>query len=476
MAMTGPTAAGSARRLSAARGVSAQTQARIEAGLMSGRLPWQVTVYLFCVVIPIWFNAGPLLMSTLRLFLMVMIIPVVIRLLTGAYGRVIITDWLFVAHTLWMAVALGVMSPEAVVTQVGSVGMEFLGGYAIGRAYVRTPEVFLALCRALALIVLCLAPFAVYEAQTGRPLILESIARFPGLRGFEIVTTDKRLGLERVQGTFAHPIHFGLFCSVVFSLSAVALKGVVSNTKRWLTAALIAGVGFLGLSSGAWLAIILQIGLLVWATAFQKVSWRWWLLIGLFALAYVLIDILSSRTPIRVFMSYATFSAHTAYWRGLIFEWGLANVIGSAAKGIPASPLFGIGLRDWIRPTYMISGSMDNFWLVMAVRYGLPGFFLIAIGFTTLVIRTAMRNFSGDVILGQIRLAWVFTFVGLTFTLSTVHVWGNLYSFIFFMFGAGAWLLTVVPNKIIPSESQDTKPETPTRTMYTRFPNKIRSN
>jgi hypothetical protein len=394
----------------------------------------------------------------------------------GAYGRVIITDWLFVAHTLWMAVALGVNSPEAVVTQVGSVGMEFLGGYAIGRAYIRTPEVFLALCRTLALIVLCLTPFALYEAQTGRPLILESIARLPGLRGFEIVTTDKRLGLERVQGTFAHPIHFGLFCSVVFSLSAVALKGVVSNTKRWLTAVLVAGVGFLGLSSGAWLAIILQIGLLVWATVFQKVSWRWWLLIGLFALAYVLIDILSSRTPIRVFMSYATFSAHTAYWRGLIFEWGLANVIGSAAKGIPASPLFGIGLRDWIRPTYMNSGSMDNFWLVMAVRYGLPGFFFIAIGFTTLLIRTATRNFSGDVILGQIRLAWVFTFVGLTFTLSTVHVWGNLYSFVFFMFGAGAWLLTVVPNPVRPAESQNTKLEAPTRTMYTRFPNKIRSN
>ena len=364
-----------------------------------------------------------------------------IRLLAGAYGRVILTDLLFVAHTLWMAVALGVNSPEAVVTQFGSVGMEFLGGYAIGRAYVRTPEVFLALCRALALIVLCLTPFAIYEAQTGRPLIVEYIARLPGINSVGIVTTEGRLGLERVQGPFAHPIHFGLFCSVAFSLTAVALKGVVSNTRRWATAVVVAGVGFLGLSSGAWLAILLQIGLIFWATVFARVRWRWWLLVGLFALAYILIDILSNRTPLRVFMSYATFSPHTAYWRGLIFEWGIANVLGSAEKGIPASPIFGIGMRDWVRPSYMNSGSMDNFWLVMAVRFGVPGFLFIAVGYALVIAQVMRRDFTADSVLSQIRRGWVFTFLGLTFTLCTVHVWTSLYSFVFFLFGAGVWLI-----------------------------------
>lgn len=228
----GTVVVGSTSRGMPTRGISAATQARIDAGLMSGRLPWPVAIYLLCVVVPIWFNAGPLLMSTLRLFLMVMIIPVMIRLLAGAYGRVILTDWLFVAHTLWMAVALAVKSPEFLVTQVGSVGMEFLGGYAIGRAYVRTPEVFLALCRALALIVLCLTPFAIYEARTGRPLIVEFIGKLPGINSVGIVSIDQRMGLERVQGPFAHPIHFGLFCSVAFSLTFVALKGVVSDTRR----------------------------------------------------------------------------------------------------------------------------------------------------------------------------------------------------------------------------------------------------
>ena len=67
MAMAGQMSAGSVRRPPAVRGVSVETQARLDAGLMSAKLPWQVTVYLLCVIIPIWFNAGPLLMSTLWL-------------------------------------------------------------------------------------------------------------------------------------------------------------------------------------------------------------------------------------------------------------------------------------------------------------------------------------------------------------------------------------------------------------------------
>jgi hypothetical protein len=435
---------------------------------MRGRLPVPVVLYLLCVVIPIWFNAGPLLMSTLRLFLLVMIVPVMIRLLMGAYGRVIVTDWLFVFHTAWMIVALGVTSPEYVVSQVGSVGMEFLGGYAIGRAYVRTPEVFLALCRALALIVFCLLPFAIYETQTGRPPIADWINSLPGIRSVEIVNTDRRLGLERVQGPFAHPIHFGLFCSVTFSLTFVALKGVVGNTRRWIIATIVAATGFLGLSSGAWLAIILQIALIAWATVFDRIRWRWWLLLGLFALAYVVIDIFSNRTPIRVFMSYATFSPHTAYWRSLIFEWGFANVIGRAADGIPASPLFGIGMNDWIRPAFMYTNSVDNFWLVQAMRYGIPGFLLLAIGYAIVIARVMRRDFTSDPVLAQIRRAWVFTLLGLTFTLCTVHVWGSVYSFIFFIFAAGIWLITAEPARsdAAAPATPDPRPSGPT---YSRF-------
>ena len=43
-------------------------------------------------------------------------------------------------------------------------------------------------------------------------------------------------------------------------------------------------------------------------------------------------------------------------------------------------PIFGTGFNDWERPSWM-GGSIDNFWFVCAVRYGIPGFLFMAAGF-----------------------------------------------------------------------------------------------
>ena len=57
------------------------------------------------------------------------------------------------------------------------------------------------------------------------------------------------------------------------------------------------------------------------------------------------------------------------------------------------------------------------------------------------VFLVMLRDFSGDIVLTHLRRGWVFTFLGLSFTLCTVHVWTAIYSFTFFMLGAGVWLI-----------------------------------
>jgi hypothetical protein len=377
---------------------------------------------------------------------------------------------------LWIFIALSVTFPAQVVTQIGSVGIEFIGGYLMGRAYIRTPQEFIRLCKVLVFLVLCSAPFALYETLTGRPIIVEMIRKIPGVTSVGMVAIEKRLGLERVQLTFAHPIHYGLFCSVVLSLCYVALNGVFSTTRRLLSSIVIILCGFLALSSGAFLAIVLQIFLISWTAIFARQPWRWWLLMGIFALGYVVIDLLSNRDPLSVFMSYATFSAHNAYWRSIIFTWGLKNIFGDVENNIPSAIWFGIGLNNWIRPWYMYSGSMDNFWLVNAVRYGVPGFLFLALGYAAAIFTIMRRNFDADLRLTYIRRAWVFTFLGLSFTLCTVHVWTNAYSFVFFMFGAGMWLIkqpvgeppkddTALPDQSVSASGRLTR-----RPRYSRFP------
>ncbi len=422
-----------------------------------------VSIYIFCVVVGVFFFVGPLYLNTLRVLLLVLVIPLWVKLMMGHFGRVIATDWLFFAYFAWTIPALAINNPEAVLQQTGSTGAEFVGGYLLGRAFVRTRGAFIALCRQLSLIVLIILPFGLLEVRTADPFIPDLIRKVPGLFSVPDVNIPGRMGLNRVQNAFSHPIHYGLFCSVVFSLNFIALKGKIGPVWRWISSALI-GLGcFMALSSGALLALVLQLGLIAWAFVFRKLAWRWWLLVALGVLAYVAVDLLSNRTPLRVFLSYATFSAHTAYWRSLIFEYGFQNALDN--------PLFGIGLNDWVRPDWMYGDSMDNFWLVVAVRFGFPAAIFIIAGYLIVLFKVIFRNMNADPELWHIRQAWVFSFVGLTFTLCTVHIWANIYSFVFFMFASGVWLIDE-PVRGERSEDDldaDAAKATKAATRFTRF-------
>lgn len=398
-----------------------------------GKLPLVVWLYLLAVVIPVGVSLGPLVLTGVRIVLIVMILPLMAQLFMGRFGKLFATDFLFIGHVLWTAVALVMNNPSQVVQQTGSVGMEFLGGYVLGRAYIRTREDFTALSKMLILFVLAMVPLALLEAVTGQVLIIDLLKKVPGMRTIAYSIQERRFGLDRVQMGFSHPIHFGLFCSITFSLCFVAMERTFGTARRWITGAIIAATGFLALSSGAILAIALQFGLILWSMMFAKIEKRWWILVGLFVLGYVVIDLLSNRKPIDVFMSYATFSAETAYWRAQIFEWGMKNVW--------ANPVFGIGLNDWVRPWYMYTNSVDNFWLLQAMRYGIPGFLTVTLGYVLILFHVMRRDLSTDPVLAVFRRAWVFTFLGLSFTLCTVHVWTSMYSFVFFMLGAGVWLI-----------------------------------
>lgn len=404
-----------------------------------------VLIYLLAALLPLQASVGGLHMTSLRVVLLIMVLPLLYRLLAGHYGRVNLIDVMFLLHVGWMTVALAVNNPAQVVSNAGSTSVEFLGGYLIGRAFIRSREDFLALLKFLGLVVLCLFPFAVVEALTGTPPLLNLLGQIPGMSTMRISGAGPRMGLSRVQLVFAHPIHSGLFFAMLLPLFFVGMKTVWGDTRRMMIATLAAASGFLALSSGALLAMVLQLGLIIWAWVFRRTERRWLILLGMAVLAYIVVDLLSNRKPIDVFMTHATFSAHNAYWRSIIFDWGVANVLGDAERGIVGSPIFGLGLNDWIRPSYMSSGSMDNFWLVTAVRYGVPGLTFLAIGYLIGIWRVMRRDFDADPVLWQFRRAWIFAFVGLSFTLCTVHVWHTMYSLVFFFFGTGMWMLTAEP-------------------------------
>lgn len=372
-------------------------------------------------------------MTALRLLLLVMIVPLGIRLFSGGLGKIYPTDWLLVLHALWSFVSIGINNPNRVVENAGAYSLELLGGYLIGRAYIRSPAAFYRLIRYVLIFAVLSLPFAIIESQTGRAVIIGLLESIPGIKTVAQVSIAPRLGMERSQVVFAHPIHYGLFCTSVLALTWIGMRGVASGAVRYAGGIAVLVAVFLSLSSGALLAALLQIGLIAWNAIFRNVERKWSILVGLFALAYIVVDLLSNRTPLRVFMSYATFSAHNAFYRAIIFEWGMINVWNN--------PIFGLGLRSWIRPSFMKSGSIDNFWLVAAVKFGLPGFLTLAGAYADAMWRIGRRRLVPGSALSDLRLAWMITFVGLAFTLATVHIWTSIFSYVFFLLGAGMWMI-----------------------------------
>lgn len=188
---------------------------------------------------------------------------------------------------------------------------------------------------------------------------------------------------------------------------------------------------FMSASGGPYVVLMMQGFVAAWERVLGAVQGRWAALFSLFLVAYVAIDLFSAKTPFHVFVNYFTFSKQSAYNRILIFDFGTAEVA--------RHPFFGIGLGEWQRPVWM-SDSMDNFWLVTAVRYGLPALFLLLALLIGLVWSVGQKKNLSPVV-RRARHAWAFTLFGITVAAATVHLWNALFVLFFFLLGSGAWLL-----------------------------------
>jgi hypothetical protein len=126
-------------------------------------------------------------------------------------------------------------------------------------------------------------------------------------------------------------------------------------------------------------------------------------------------------------LSLIVFSPNTAYNRYYIWIYGTDNVADN--------PFFGIGLNDWVRPRYM-GDSIDNYWLVIMMRYGLPALisYIVAIW---LVCRPLFRFRVRDKRLTAIRRGWLCGLAGLCVSAGTVHYWNAAYIYFNFYLGLG---------------------------------------
>lgn len=422
--------------------------------MTAGRTAWAlplVVLFLTVTLLPAQIEAGPIRLSLTAIMMLAAFLPLVGLLLAGRLGPVLPTDGLLTLHVLLAALALTVNSPDRAATAAGSHVLDTLAPYLLARAVVRTGADFTAVVLATGLAVICTLPFAVIEALTHRDVLLRLLEAIPNVTMPAETPVDLRLGLDRVQAGFGHPILYGIFCSLSVTLVLVGLKETLPTALRLTLAALVLLACFLSLSSGALLAVAVQFGLLAWNAMLRPFPWRWWALAGGLMLAYAALALVVQRPVLHLFLTHATFNPQNGFYRELILEWG--------TRSVAAHPWLGIGLQDWVRPSFMVSPTVDNFWLLTAMRYGLPALGALVLAYAVGLLQVARHDRPAD---ARLRLGWLVTMAGLGFSLLTVHVWGEAQSFIFFLFGAGMWMSRGAP-----------KTGRLASLPYTRFPSPI---
>ena len=384
-----------------------------------------ILIFVLTYIVPGRFFIADLAISMDRLILLVMFFPLLIKLLSGKVGKFNSLDIFISLYAFWIGLCLIVNHGLEKIPFAGITIVEAFGGYMLGRVLIRNAADYKMFFRYFFFFLLILFPAVIFEQMTRRLIINEFFDQiFPFV--YRYVDHEIRMGLNRVQATFEHPISFGLFCSI-----GVANYFYLYSSERMKSIAMMsftAFMTFMSLSSAPILSMIVQFGLILWD---KITNGKWIILIVFVAISYVIVDIISNRTPIEVFIQYATFNQNTAYNRIHIWNYGIQNVY--------MNPIFGLGLNDWER-IWWLHASMDNFWLVNAVRYGIPGFLFLAVGILQMNIQVARRknlNFEES----QCRLAYLVSGVGWYFTLSTVHIWSAMFVLFMFYVGAGAWML-----------------------------------
>lgn len=391
---------------------------------------WLAKLFVISVVLPYLFQLGPMLLSVHRLMLLGAIIPCLVMWLSGRAGKILIADIALLLMCLWSFISYTVHHGISVGIETGGIYfVESMGAYLIARCCIRDADGFYQIVRLLFLVILAMLPFAIHETLTGQNLLLEWANKIY-YAGHD-VPKEPRWGFDRVQGVFPHPILFGIFCGSTPALVFYVLGYGSSTFARLGKTALALLAALLSLSSGPLTALIAQIFLISWDQALSMVKSRWKILSGSVLAMVTTIEIVANRSTPELFITYFAFNTWTAMNRIRIWEYGSLTV--------KTYPLFGVGLGDWIRPEWM-SASMDMFWLVPAVRNGLPTALFLQLAFFALFLAVAFKPGLSERA-AQYRTGYLICMMGFYLGGWTVHYWKAVYVIFIFLLGSGAWLL-----------------------------------
>lgn len=425
------------------------------------KLPLSIAIFLAGLVIPWIIPLGPLNLSVYRIVLLTMLLPCLFMWVSGKAGPLRLTDFAVILFSLWASLSLAVVHGlESMVEAIGILNVETIGAYMLARCYVRTEANFHDTVKVACKLITVLLPFFLYEWVTGeKPLLNIFGLVFPTP---DITMMEPRWGFWRVQGPFGHSIVYGLFCGSFAALAYLVLGYGKGKWVRWMQPAIISLATFVSMSSAPLAGLILQFALIAWNSVLRRWTYRWKVLWGLVLASYVVIALGSSQSPVKFYISHFTFDPQTGWYRLLIWEFGSAAVA--------SHPLFGIGFGNWARLPWM-GDSIDNFWLVIAMRHGIPAVTLLFSACLLVLCQVAFRKGLSDRI-NAYRMGYLICMVMFILVGCTVHFWAALYAWFFFALGSGVWILDAKCNanpsggeRVLQATKRPQRPDVGRRTL-----------
>jgi hypothetical protein len=400
------------------------------AGPAAGLGALVLIAFMASLAIPGTFRLGPVNLTVYRLVLIAACIPLGLRWIRGGAGPVSAVDLIYLANCLWISIALVMVHGLSRIIYVGTNFIELFGAYLVGRVLVRDAATHRTFVRCMAGLLLLFAPFALIEALTGQRLFDQVFGTFMSVQ--DRSADAPRLGFIRAAVAFSHPIHFGLFGSVVFA-NLYFLLWRRREIVRTGAAAFVAVTTMLSISSSALFSLVLQVAMIVWERGLGFLRNRW--AIGLAIGAGFLLVLLASVQGglFTYIVENLIFSPGAGEHRMEIYQYGTREVL--------RHPLFGVGLNDWARPFWREHPTIDSFWMMTAIRSGIPAVTLLVLAVLLGMLQIgSARGLDEDG--RQYRTGYMIALAGLVLVLSTVHVWGPAVVFVMCYLGAGSWFYT----------------------------------
>ena len=373
----------------------------------NGRLSFWVSLLVFSFLIASQFSVYILGMrlSAYRIVLLLAFFPVV-NIYFSRIKKLSVDYFVFAVAGL-MFVTMLINHGSDKLAYGASQVLETIVPYLMGRVYIQNKANLIAFSDVLFKLILLLLIPVIYESFTGYNLLIHPF-------GGEIFRSAQgyiRFGLYRAFGPFDHPILLGVFVTAGFALTTISKKNGIA---KYLV---VLAVSFTSISSAAYLMLAIQIAMLkIQRLAHARLASFAAALIGL----YIFINIFSNRTPMAVLSSYLSIDSVTAYYRILINRYAWENVM--------QHPFIGIGLNDWARPDWM-PPSIDNFWMLVAVQYGLITLTCLVIT-VYLSLKSTYVNYDTSESIG-IRVLLISIIV----VLITVDIWNVVYVFFWLIIG-----------------------------------------